>query len=275
LQQAGSTQEKCCTLAGKVTDPSGADVMGATITITNVATSGVITLKTDGNGQYAAKDLAAGKYNVRAESSGFQTTTVNGVEVKEGKAVQVNIKLEISWGGCCEYAAAPMIVPEVMDTKPFSAYSFKVKPFTYNVGEADDHGTLRGIAKLVYGDQKMWVQIFEANPDSVVDPNSLPPGTSFTIPPPFLPEPKPATRILPPYPSEALNQHVHGEVAMDVRLNDDGSVQTVKVIEGNPLFSSAAIDAVKQWKYRPLKGDGELVKRTVVVITFEKNGKVH
>src|SRR5580704_13902082 len=166
LQQAGSSQEKCCTLAGKVTDPSGADVMGATITITNVATKGVINLKTDGNGQYAAKDLAAGKYNVKAESSGFQTTSVNGVEVKEGKAVQVNIKLEISWGGCCEYAAAPMIVPEVKDTKPFSAYSFKVKPFTYNVGEADDHRTLRGVAKLVYGDQKMWVQIFEANPDA-------------------------------------------------------------------------------------------------------------
>jgi anaerobic magnesium-protoporphyrin IX monomethyl ester cyclase len=274
LQQAGSSQEKCCTLAGKVTDPSGADVMGATITITNVATKGVINLKTDGNGQYAAKDLAAGKYNVKAESSGFQTTSVNGVEVKEGKAVQVNIKLEISWGGCCEYAAAPMIVPEVKDTSPSGAYSFKVKPFTYTVGEADDHGTLRGIAKLVYGDQKKWVQIFEANPDVVVDPNSLPSGTSLTIPPPFLPEPKVVTKILPRYPAEAARQSVQGEVALDVRLNDDGTVQTVKVLEGNPLLNGAAIDAVKQWKYRPLKADAELVKRIVVVITFEKNGKV-
>jgi anaerobic magnesium-protoporphyrin IX monomethyl ester cyclase len=274
LQQAGSTQKKCCTLAGKVTDPSGADVMGATITITNVATNTVTTLKTDGNGRYAAKDLAAGKYNVKAESSGFQPTTVNGVEVKEGKAAQANIKLEISWGGCCEYAAAPMIVPEVMDTKPLGAYSFKVKPFTYTVGEADDHRTLRGIAKLVYGDPKLWVQIFQANPDVVTDPNALAIGTSLTIPPPFLPEPKPLTKALPSYPAEAVAQHLHGEVALDVRLNDDGTVQIVKVIEGSSLLSGAAVDAVKHWRYRP-RGDGEFVKRTVVVITFEKSGRVH
>ena len=82
------------------------------------------------------------------------------------------------------------------------------------------------------------------------------------------------TKILPPYPAEAARQSVQGEVALDVRLNDDGTVQTVKVLEGNPLLNGAAIDTVKQWKYRPLKADAELVKRIVVVITFEKNGKV-
>jgi hypothetical protein len=36
-------------------------------------------------------------------------------------------------------------------------------------------------------------------------------------------------------------------------------VQEVKVIEGNPLLNSAATDAVKQWKYRPLTVHGTLV----------------
>jgi outer membrane biosynthesis protein TonB len=51
-------------------------------------------------------------------------------------------------------------------------------------------------------------------------------------------------------------------------------VKEVKVIEGNPLLDEAAIGAVRQWKYTPLTVNGELVKRAVVVLTFEKNGKV-
>ena len=68
---------------------------------------------------------------------------------------------------------------------------------------------------------------------------------------------------------------MHGDVAMDVTLNNDGTVQEVKVIEGDPLLNSAATDAVKQWKYRPLTVHGKLVNRIMVVLTFDKNGKVH
>jgi TonB family protein len=187
----------------------------------------------------------------------------------------VDIRLEIgngNWGGCCEYAAAPMKAPDISVTNP---YALKMKPFTYKVGEAEDGGTLKGIAKLVYGSQKRWVQIFEANRDVVPDPNALGYGVLLTIPRSHLPTPKLETRVLPPYPSEAASQHAHGEVAMDVTLNDDGTVQEVKVIEGNPLLNSAATDAVKQWKYRPLTVNSKLVNRIVVVLTFDKNGKVH
>lgn len=277
-QQAGSKQEKSGTIAGIVTDSVGAAVSGAGITITNVATNSItLTVTTDAAGHYTAKDLANGKYDVTAVAPGFKTTIVKGVAIGEGKAAQVNFKLEVAnWGGCCEYAAPPMRLPDdsVPNKSPLSAYSFKVKPFTYNVGEAEDKGTLRGIAKLVYGDQKMWVQIFEANPDVIVDPNSLPYGTPLTIPALFQPQPKLETKTLPTYPPEALSQHVHGEVAMDVALNDDGTVQRVKVIEGNPQLNNAAVDAVKQWRYRPQRVNGEFVNRIVVVVTFEKNGKV-
>lgn len=205
LEQAGGNQEKCCTLGGIVTDASGAVVANATITITNLATHGVITLQTDKTGQYTAKDLAGGKYNVTALAEGFKTTVVKDVEVTEGKAARVNIRLEVgNWGGCCEYAAPPM----------------------------------------------------------------------KAIPPPHRPEPKLETKVLPPYPPEAARQHVHGEVVMDVTLKDDGTVQAVKVIKGNPLLNSAATDAVKQWKYKPLRVNGKLVNRIVIVLTFDKNGKV-
>lgn len=153
-------------------------------------------------------------------------------------------------------------------------YVLKVKPFTYNVGEAEDGGTLRGIAKLVYGDKKMWVEIWAANRDVLASPNALSCGMPLTIPPSHHAVPKLETKVLPQYPTEAASQHVHGEVAMDVTLNDDGTVQEVKVIEGNPLLNNAATDAVKQWKYRPLTVHGKLVNRIVVVLTFDKNGKV-
>jgi TonB family protein len=153
-------------------------------------------------------------------------------------------------------------------------YFAKMKPFTYTVGEAEDGGTLKGVAKLVYGDRKKWVWIYEANRDEVGERDVLPWGTSLTIPQLNQPEPKLETKVLPLYPPEAASQHVHGEVAMDVTLNDDGTVQEVKVIEGNPMLNSAATEAVKQWKYRPRMAHGKLVNKIIVVLTFEKNGKV-
>src|SRR3984957_382125 len=265
MQQAGSDQEKCCTLGGKVTDASGAAVVKASIEITNIATKVVVARITDKAGQFTAKDLPSGKYDVTAKANGFKTTVVQGVEVTAGKAARLDIRLEIgNWGGCCEYAAAPM--------RTLDNYALKNKPFAYSVGEAEDGGTLKGVAKLVYGDKKMWIEIYAANRDLVSDPNALFYGMSLTIPPSHQPAPKLETKVLPPYPAEAAGQY--GEVAMDVTLNDEGTVQKVKVIERNPLLDNAATDALKQWKYRPLTVHGKLVNRVVVVITFEKNGKV-
>jgi carboxypeptidase family protein len=162
----------------------------------DLATSVAFTRETDSTGQYTAKDLTGGKYDVKAEAKGFKTTVVKGVEVNAGKATQLDIRLEIgNWSGCCEYAAAPMKAPD--------DYYLKIKPFTYSVGESQDGNTLKGIAKLVYGDQRKWVQIYEANPDVVTDPNALFYGMSLTIPASHPPEPKLETKVLPPYPAEA------------------------------------------------------------------------
>ena len=268
IQQAGGDQEKSGTLSGTVTDAAGAAVAKATITITNVATAVAIQLTTDNSGQFEANNLQSGKFDVSAVANGFKTTVVKGVEVTAGAPTQVNIKLEIGdWGGCCEYAAAPM--------KTLDAYDVRVKPFTYYVGEGKDGGTLKGLAKLVYDDQKKWVLIYEANRDSITDPNALPDGLSLTIPPAHQRMPKLETKILPEFPTEASNEKAHGEVAMELTLNDDGTVKDVKVIESSPLFDQAAVGAVKQWKYEPLTVKGELVKNVVVVLEFEKNGKVH
>jgi TonB family protein len=266
-QQTGGAQQSCCTLTGMVTDVVGEVMTAATITIKNAATNRVVTVKTDSTGRFTAKDLESGKYEVTASSPGFKDAVVKDVAVGEDKPAQLNISLEIgAWGGCCEYAAAPMKAPD--------DFISTAKPFTYSVGEGNDGGTLRGIAKIMYGDEKKWVLIYEANRDSIVAANSIPYGTSLTIPSSHPKLPKLGTKILPAYPSDASSQKVHGEVAMEVTLNDDGSVKDVKLIEGYPALNAAAVDAVKKWKYTPRTVDGALVERFMVVVTFEKNGKV-
>jgi TonB family protein len=270
-QHTGGEQEKC-TLGGTVSDASGAVVPNVTVTLTNLATKQVTTLKTDGAGKYSANDLASGKYDVTATATvpGFKTTIVKDVEVEAGKPTRLDMRMEVdsNWGGCCEYAAAPMQAPKV--------YTFNLKkPFIYSVGEAEDGGTLQGVARVVYGHQKMWVQIFEANRALLKDPDALTYGMSLTIPPVHRVVPGLVTRVLPVYPAEAAAQHVQGDVVMDVTLKDDGSVQDVAVIKGDPLLAHAATDAVKQWKYRPLIVHGKPVNKFVVVLTFDKHGNVH
>ena len=123
---------------------------------------------------------------------------MTGIILKPGESQRSDIKLGVgNWGGCCEYAASPLKTPqmELLDKK---------KPLTYSVGEADDKGTFQGIAKLVYGDSKMWIQIFEANRGVVEKPGPIPYGASIVIPPRKHPLPKMISKITPEYPPDAL-----------------------------------------------------------------------
>ena len=60
---------------GAVTDPSGASVANAQVTVTNVATNLSVTTTTNQDGIYVAKELPVGTYRITAEAQGFKTTT--------------------------------------------------------------------------------------------------------------------------------------------------------------------------------------------------------
>jgi len=87
-------------IVGTVTDPTGAVVSGAKITITNKATGQVITTTTTSTGTYASGALTPGDYRVRVEGQGFKTaelpvtaqvnTTSSGsVKLEVGQSAQV------------------------------------------------------------------------------------------------------------------------------------------------------------------------------------------
>jgi TonB family protein len=63
----------------------------------------------------------------------------------------------------------------------------------------------------------------------------------------------------PTYPSIARSQGVQGRVRLEVTVSKDGKVELVRVLQGHPLLSAAAEEAVKQWRYSPTLLDGQPV----------------
>lgn len=73
------------------------------------------------------------------------------------------------------------------------------------------------------------------------------------------------TRADPTYPNQALTDRIQGVVRLQVRIGADGTVQEAHLVSGPPQLVAAAIDAVKQWKYRPVITAGHPVAVTTTV----------
>ena len=80
-----------------------------------------------------------------------------------------------------------------------------------------------------------------------------------------------ATKIVrPTYPELASETHVEGRVSLACIIGRDGSVLKIEVKKGHPLLIQAAIDAVAQWKFKPLVLNGQTVEMdTTVNIDFQ------
>src|ERR1700682_6214496 len=82
-------------IVGLVTDPAGARVSGAQVTVTNLATNQSISVTTDENGQYSADLLRIGMYSVTVEKQGFQKAVQSNVDVVVNQTARVDIALRI------------------------------------------------------------------------------------------------------------------------------------------------------------------------------------
>ena len=90
-----SAQVRNSTITGTVTDPSGAVVTNATVTVTNQLTNETVKTHCGTGGVYSVPYLAAGRYAVSVDAPGFKTYRVNDVAVATGVKVQANAKLAI------------------------------------------------------------------------------------------------------------------------------------------------------------------------------------
>ena len=79
--------------------------------------------------------------------------------------------------------------------------------------------------------------------------------------------------VTPLYPPEAGRKRVEGTVVLMAVIGKDGTVRDVRVESGLPLLAQAAIDAVKQWRYKPYLLNGEPVEvDSHITINFTLSG---
>ena len=70
------------TILGTVTDPTGASVANADVTVTNIATNEAVRHKSDNVGNYFSPNLRPGTYSVSVEHSGFKRFSRNQIPLK-------------------------------------------------------------------------------------------------------------------------------------------------------------------------------------------------
>ena len=77
------------------------------------------------------------------------------------------------------------------------------------------------------------------------------------------------SKVAPDYPADAKQARIQGTVVMRVIVDKEGNVANIQLISGHPILAPAAIDAVKQWKYRPFLLNGMPVEiETQVTVNF-------
>jgi len=74
-------------------------------------------------------------------------------------------------------------------------------------------------------------------------------------------------RVEPQYPASA--QEVQASVVLEAGIGKNGEILTLKIVSGHPLLNDSVIDAVKQWRYRPFRLNGETTE-IVTTITLDK-----
>jgi protein TonB len=74
-------------------------------------------------------------------------------------------------------------------------------------------------------------------------------------------------QVKPAYPQIAKNARIQGAVVLQAEISKQGTIENLRVISGHPMLVPSALDAVKQWRYKPyyLNGDPVAVETTITV----------
>jgi TonB family protein len=76
-------------------------------------------------------------------------------------------------------------------------------------------------------------------------------------------------RVEPQYPVDAMADRRSGNVTMEVHVAEDGTVSSVRTLNGDPLLAAAAAEAVRNWRYQPFRQSDRPAKfQTDVTLTF-------
>ena len=77
-------------------------------------------------------------------------------------------------------------------------------------------------------------------------------------------------KVDPTYPPSARQQGIQESVQLQANIGKDGTTSNIKVLSGKPILATAAVAAVKQWKYEPYKVDGQPTEvQTQITLNFK------
>ena len=80
-------------------------------------------------------------------------------------------------------------------------------------------------------------------------------------------------KVQPPYPPLARQARIQGNVVLQAEISKDGTIQNLRLMSGHPMLAPAAIEAVKQWRYKPYFLNGEPVEvETQITVIFSLSG---
>jgi protein TonB len=80
-------------------------------------------------------------------------------------------------------------------------------------------------------------------------------------------------KVTPTYPALAKTARIQGTVVLHAIISKQGNVENLTVLSGHPMLVQTAMDAVKQWKYKPYFLNGEPVEvETTVTVNFNLTG---
>lgn len=79
--------------------------------------------------------------------------------------------------------------------------------------------------------------------------------------------------VKPIYPPLARSARIEGSVVLEALISKTGTIQNLHATSGHPMLIPAAIDAVRQWQYRPYILNGELIEvETQITVNFTLSG---
>src|SRR5579864_4510432 len=187
-------------ITGTVTDPSGAVVSGARVTLTNEGTAASLSVTTGSDGSYTFSPVKIGSYKIEVTAQGFKTITQTNIVVNVSANVLVNLKLQT--GSVTETVEVTSSVPvlqtqdasvgQVMDSRNVNNLPLNGRNFTFlaqlsagvNSPQADTRGNAASGAFAANGNRPAQNNYMLDGIDNNSDTVDFLNGTNFVVLPP-------------------------------------------------------------------------------------------
>jgi len=244
-------------IAGVVTDQSGAAIEGAEVTARSSSGGIESRVRTNAAGRFVLDPLPVGDYDVRVQQLGFAPRVV-ALSVRAGQVTVANAALNIGQvsesihiqavaSDSSRTASGVTQIPQAVSERlgPALPY-FEEAAALYRLERfAESSSALeRGLALLQ-------PQV-ASRPEIVQGGGQLDPPTKIRD-------------LKPVYPATARAAGAAGTVILEARIAEDGTVRDAKVQQSVPGLDEAALGAVRQWLYRPVRLNGVPVPANVTI----------